>query len=288
MNESHLAIDRPPVRPVIESGRCGGEPGEVTRAGSDWLGWSDNVAHPNAPEGGGGPGNFSRIPQTESTPSDLPSPWQPGPHGTIPLQGTPTPRPPNPPPVTSPGSIATLKQVANDTVDVLVDAKIIADGSGGASGGKTTFKGGSAWSAPGYSTDKAGKILKFTGKFTWKGTIVIQTVYASGAKPTDVSCYGRGTTAADVRAGNITLGFHESCHRDDYTSYLQNNKLPDPPTLTVGMSEADYKRATKDFGDALKDYLKMMEDESNQKTDEVGHQRSTWLSSGKCYSHTVP
>ena len=56
-------------------------------------------------------------------------------------------------------------------------------------------------------------------------TVTIQTRFGTG-KPDDDSAYGRGTTPGDIAAGNVTLGFHESCHRKDMISYLTNTPLP--------------------------------------------------------------
>jgi hypothetical protein len=256
--------------------------------GTEWVGWSDTIAHPGARDGGGGPGHFSRVALADSGAADLPSPWQAGPIGSVPMQAQPAPRPPNPPPATNPRNLGTLKKKATDVFDVLVDYEIVADGAGGHGGAETSFKGGLTWSAPGFNKDGKGKITKFSEKFVWKGTISIQTLYAPGAHPADVSCYGRGTTPADVSARNITLGFHESCHRDDYVAYLQAHDLPDPPALSVGMSEADYRKAIKDFDEALKKYAKAMESQSFNATDEVGHRKSAWLATHACFRHTVP
>jgi hypothetical protein len=170
-------------------------------------------------------------------------------------------------------------------MDVEVDAEIVADGTGGGSGAETTFRGGQVSSSPGYSADGHGKIVKFDGKFTWKGTVVIQTNYGSGASADQVSCYGRGTTDGDQRDGNVTLGFHESCHRDDYAAYLKANSLPEPPAMSIGMKATDYDTAVADFGKALRAYFKAMKDDSIATTDEVGHKKSTWLRTKKCFEH---
>jgi hypothetical protein len=251
------------------------------------MGWSGGVAHPDAPAGGGGPGGFSRPTLAQADVGELPDPWQPGPSQPLPLEGSPAPAPPKAPPATRPRALGTLKSAQSDLLDVEVDAVIVADGTGGSAGAETTFEGGQAWTAPGFSTDGK-KIVSFDGKFTWKGTVTIQTVYARGSAATDVSCYGRGTTDDDVRARNVTLGFHESCHRDDFVNYLASNSLPDPPALSIGMSESAYNKALADFGKELKAHFAAMKAESDARTDQVGYTKAKWRRTGKCFTHIVP
>jgi len=270
-------------------GRSGGRPGTSVSVGREWVGWSQQVAHPGAPLGGGGPGSFSpSAPLRADGSSDLPSPWQPGPIGLDPdAIPTDTPKPANPPPATNVKSLGSVKQVKSDMVEYEIEAEIVADGSGGVStGAKTSFTRVPS-SSPGYDS-KDGKITKFNGKFTFKGTITIQTKYASDSTPSTLSCYGRGTTDTDVKSRDITLGFHESCHRADYEGYLSAHPLPDPPAMTIGMKAADYDAATKAFAAALNQYWHDMEAESVQKTDEVGFTLSKSNRTNSCYVHMVP
>lgn len=264
-----------------------GESGQVTRLGSEWSGWSERVAHPDAPAGGGGPGHFARSPLGERD-SDLPSPWTPAPAADIPLQGKPVPVKKKPAPVTVAKALGALKHVQDAMNDVHVDAEIVADGGDAPKqGARTSFKGGTKFASPNAKT-KGKEIVSFTSKFVWKGTIKIQTAYAASADPNDVSCYGRGTTEQDVKAGKITLGFHESCHRADYEAYLKAHALPDPPTFSVGMTVGAYRQATRDFEAALASYFEKMESDSHAKTDEVGHRLSTRQATNQCYRHVVP
>lgn len=87
---------------------------------------------------------------------------------------------------------------------------------------------------------------------------------------------------------DITLGFHESCHRNDYVAYLGVHRLPDPPKLAIDMTVADFEKATAVFGKELKAYFKAMEAESVANTDEVGHCKSTWVRTRTCFQHTLP
>ena len=266
-----------------------GRPGTSVRVGNEWVGWTELVAHPNAPLGAGGPGNFSpRFPLNANLESDLPSPSQPGPIGAVPLD-TPTaaPTPANAPPVTNPASLGIIKEVQNEFTDYKIEGEVVADGSGGVpTGAKTSFSQVSSTS-PTYDSD-AGKITKFQGKFTFKGTIKIQTKYAADSTADSLSCYGRGTTNTDVTNRDITLGFHESCHRADYQAYLKANTLPDPPPMSIGMKAADYDKAAAAFGTAIMKYYSDMHADSITKTDDVGFTLNKANKTNSCYVHVLP
>jgi hypothetical protein len=266
-----------------------GRPGTSVRVGREWVGWTDRVAHPDAPAGAGGPGSFSRMPLVDANEvSDLPSPWQPGPTGPEPLDTPATgPKPPNLPPATNPRSLGVVKEVQNDMVDYKIEAEIVADASGGVTTGANTEFTKVASTAPSYGAEN-GKITKFNGKFTFKGTIQIRTTYAADSNAKTLSCYGRGTTDTDVKNRDITLGFHESCHRADYEAYLKANALPDPPTMTIGMKATDYDAAAAAFAKALTKYWADMTADSVKKTDEVGFTLSKANKSNSCYIHEVP
>jgi hypothetical protein len=268
--------------------QAAGRPGTSVRVGREWVGWNQVVAHPGSPRGAGGPGNFApRSPLSDNAESDLPSPWRPSPAGAEPLD-TPlaTPKPPNPPPATTAASLGVVKEVQNDLVDYKIEGEIVADGSGGTSGANTDFSKVPSKS-PSYDAE-GGKITKFKGKFTFKGTIKIQTTYAADASATDLSCYGRGTTDTDVKNRDITLGFHESCHRADYQAYLKNNALPDPPAMSIGMKADEYDKAAAAFSAALNKYYADMKADSVKKTDEVGFTLTTANKTNTCYVHEVP
>jgi hypothetical protein len=270
------------------TGKVEGKPGAATKVGSEWLGWRGTIAHPDSPAGGGWPGHFSRVRLGQREHGTLPSPWRRGPLQSIPLQGAPAPRPANLPPATNPRSLGVLKSLQNDLMDVNVDAKIVADGTGARAGAVTSFTDGTAQTVPIPHHDRHNKIIKFGGKFSWRGTVTIQTVYAAGVGPSTLSGYGRGTTDSDVRNRDITLGFHESCHRNDYVAYLQAHTLPDPPQLAIGMNVAEYNTAISTFRKELHAYFKAMKEESVANTDEVGHCKSTWVRTRTCFQHTLP
>ena len=104
-------------------------------------------------------------------------------------------------------------------------------------------------------------------------TLTIQTVYGTPATATSPSGYGRGTTEPDKSSRNTSLGFHESCHRQDHLDFLSANA---PPVFTgrVGITETEYTQAVKDFPEAVATYKQKMIDSSVANTDEVGKKKS--------------
>lgn len=279
----------------MADGKVAGRAAESRRVGAEWSGWSGQVAHPDAPAGGGGPGFFAEAGgglESSGAPSDrgsdLPSPWQPGPYNELDNEEKPPekPKPANAPPAVNARALGTQKSVQRDFVDVEITAAVLDDTTGGPSNGAHTEFTMPKVKAPGYDTDK-GKITAFNGKLTWKGSIDIQTLYGSGASPSVLSCYGRGTTADDVKNRDITLGFHESCHHADYIAYLGSHPLPDPPEIKKDMLATDYEDKVAKFIKAVGDYKKAMDAASEKNTDEVGHRLSQVDSKG-CYNHLVP
>jgi hypothetical protein len=246
-------------------------------------GWKGNKTHPKAPLGGGGPGGFT-TPGVEKANRDA--------VGTRVLDSSGTKLAAaggrrKPPPVTTP-----LREVvfgrSNQTEDIEVYVEIIADGTTDDTsirGAETTFDStGISANAPGYSwTERRGRkvVTALSGRFELKGTITIQTVYKPGSKATDRSLYGRGTTKADIKKGNTSLGFHEYCHRQDFLRFLKKNKLP---TFTgkLGQTEAAFQKAAALLDKEFKKYWKAMSSYSDRRTDEVGYKKSKCIKDGKC------
>ncbi|HZX47841.1 MAG TPA: hypothetical protein VFF47_01330 [Nitrospirota bacterium] len=170
-----------------------------------------------------------------------------------------------------------------------ISVTILTDGANPEiTGAKTSYDASGVTSGtPGWSghrrKDGAVVVDTLTGPYELKGTITIQTVYGPGAKSTDTSLYGRGTTPKDLADGNTTLGFHESCHREDYLGYLKTKPLP-VFTGKARMTESDYASAQTAFKNAVDKYLKDMETASHSKTDEVGYKKSECIKDGKCRS----
>ncbi len=184
-----------------------------------------------------------------------------------------------------------VKSIQDSLHDVSIELRILDDTTGAVTAGSaahTQLTPPGAWSYPGYETDRHDKISAFTGKFEWKGVIEIQTTYKPGADPSDLSCYGRGTTPDDERTRDITLGFHESCHRLDYETFIKNNALPEPPTMQIGMTPKQYEAGTKAFEKAVDAYFEKASASSGAKTDEVGFRRSRALSTHQCFQHILP
>ena len=161
----------------------------------------------------------------------------------------------NPPPRTKAGK-APVAKFKTAIMDVDVQSEVLPDGVANTSAfhGKTSYRvvgvGRKAFaSTPGARTvlkDGTQTVTKLTGRAEIKGLVRIQTVYGSKSKATDRSGYGRGTTAADEAAGNTSLGFHESCHRQDYLDYLAGHALPEY-TGAAGMTAAEFDEAASSF-----------------------------------------
>lgn len=257
------------------------------------VGWKGKISHPNAPQGGGGPGMFAQQQPLSgsgnhsSTNFNQNSMHRFHPQSAKPLGGAPAQLAAlkkNPPPATKPEKIK-LKSQKSRVVEVELYIEIKADERKGVMSGdaKTEYKLPS-YSFPGYRHDSSGKIIRFNGRYEWKGSIVIQTFYGPGAYPKDLSCYGRGTTKTDVQKGDITLGFHESCHREEYVKYLNDHPLT-IPDLKVGMTVHEYESEQQKFKQERENYNKAMEQYSYDNTDEVGHKKSQKAQTGKCYQH---
>jgi Domain of unknown function (DUF4157) len=100
-------------------------------------------------------------------------------------------------------------------------------------------------------------------------TLYIKTFYGTRASSSDTSAYGRGTTAADIAAGNTTLGFHEGSHGQDYQDYIAQNPLPQF-TLEVPATIRQYNAAMRTFNSDVSTYYADMSSHSETHTDMVG------------------
>ncbi len=100
-------------------------------------------------------------------------------------------------------------------------------------------------------------------------TLYIKTFYGAAASASDTSAYGRGTTAADVAAGNTSLGFHEGRHGQDYQDYIAQNALP-AFTLAVPATIGQYNAAMRTFNSEVSAYYADMSTHSETHTDMVG------------------
>ncbi len=100
-------------------------------------------------------------------------------------------------------------------------------------------------------------------------TLYIKTFYGTRASSSDTSAYGRGTTAADIAAGNTTLGFHEGSHGQDYQDYIAHNPLPQF-ILEVPATRRQYNAAMRAFNSEVNTYFAAMSTHSETHTDMVG------------------
>ncbi|WP_020472016.1 hypothetical protein [Zavarzinella formosa] len=198
-----------------------------------------------------------------------------------------------PPPTTTAAKII-IKKVTNALQDIDVTAEILPDGTTADKSvqGHTSFDPVGAWSdgqggtvffkTPGYSWEKKGAleiVSKLSGPVQIKGNVKIQTIYGPNAKATDTSGYGRGTTPEDEAAGTTSLGFHESCHRDDYVNFLKLKPLP-AFGGKPGQTKQQYAQAVTAFGNAIQKYFTDMDQDSFRKTDEVGYKSTEYDAKG--------
>ena len=186
----------------------------------------------------------------------------------------------NPPPPTIPGvrvvkQSETPKEKADVTVQILMDGVGI---SKEGTAGTDIDPSGVVFTTPEAETNDKG-VVTSVGQTQIIGVMKIQTKYASGAKATNTSAYGRGTTDADIAAGNTSLGFHESCHRDDYLTFLKNNPLPSF-TGAPGMTTGQYNDAKQKFSDDQDAFYAAMDAYTEKQTDEVGYKKSEYDAKG--------
>jgi hypothetical protein len=246
---------------------------------SSWINDDGDIVHPNAPRGWGGPGRFRygnclgrdqeffppvshhqaaearyRI-LSDADKEKLRTMWQRA----------------NPPPVT----VAQTLTINGVRVNILADTTTNSTGviDFTEAGARTNLKMAPMTMPKAYLSGPANDPSSWTVKKLLDPlpviTFTIQTVYDPGAKAEDKSAYGRGTTWEDGWNGDITLGFHESCHRADHLEFLRTHA---PPVFggKVGMTEAQYKQAWTNFGAACTAYHKKMDEYTEAHTDEVG------------------
>lgn len=184
-------------------------------------------------------------------------------------------------PRTQVGSFGTLLRVASEFVEVNVEGQIVRDSTAEHPHTRFTFP---AYTFELNAKTRDGKVEGLTGKFRWVGAVTVATSYPASSQREDYSCYGRGTTDSDRHAGNTSLGFHESRHRQDYRAFLLEHVLPAPPQLRNGMSVEAFQAALPTFERAFEGYKEEMRVDSLSKTDEVGHTISRYRQAG-CYVH---
>lgn len=193
-----------------------------------------------------------------------------------------------PPPETRPRTI-NLNRFSNSQISFEVVIKVLPDNTKRKKKGALTKyipmsggKPGLSYAFPATDLEKRGRgliVKKILGPVKVTGTIFIKTAYGRDQNSTFKSEYGRGTTKDDESEGNTSLGFHESCHRNDYIKYLETMARP---TFggKVGTTNQDYIKATKKYMKDLEKYLDDMEKYSEKRTDGVGYTKSEYDKNG--------
>lgn len=236
-----------------------------------WVSSSgDVVAHPNAPRGGSGLGDSkgARSLGLSNDPFDsLPHPLAPDARKLDPnLLGDKAEEldttDPQPAPIVSKDEKKTINGVP---VTIEKDKT----GQSGFTGAQTSF-GLDAGTLPESEIDnKTTRVTKILGSLP-SITGTIGTSYAKGANVSGKSAYGRGTTDDDKKKGNVTLGFHESCHRQDHQDFLKANTLP-KFSGKVGNTEKEWNDAYDAYVEAVEAYTKKSHTNTFSVTDEVGN-----------------
>lgn len=116
--------------------------------------------------------------------------------------------------------------------------------------------------------NSAGVVTRINGPRAPRATI--RTTYGRGVSASSRSGYGRGTTAADVAAGNTSLGFHEGRHGVDYLRYFAAHPFPQF-TGRVGMTGAEISAAASAYQAARAAYVADLQRVSTENTDCVGN-----------------
>jgi len=263
--------------------RVNGQPGRVVSVRPEWIGWKGDIAHPASPAGGSGLGHFRPAWPLRDSSDDRAEIWHSTVDEHILLADARPPTAPNPPPDTVVESFATPWSQDKGLFDVSIEGNILADGTADGIGTRARVDKLPKWPKPIRSSKDERIVESFKGRWVWHAKVEIQTSFPHRDCAGEVSGYGRGTTPEDVNARNITLGFHESCHRADMIEFLKTHPMP-LPKLKPGMTMAEFELERGGFAKLVTDYLQAMALDTETRTDEVGHRKST---KGR-FVHAVP
>jgi hypothetical protein len=264
---------------------------------SPWISREGDVVHPDAPAGSGGLGRFrtqgslgsegndpfgARHPRSPSLRTEALSDDE---KAEVLGEGVKIiEKPRNPPPATVPGTQPLKK--AQPTYDLDMTIEILADGKDDSlSGAKTDLKDkGVSIDGPQFrfngpddqkEPNPTDKLTAIIGKPTVTGSLTIQVVYGTvgniRVEPREEAAWGRGTTSADAAAKNITVGFHESCHRDDFIAYLKANAPVVTASFRAGMTYAEYLAEQDRILKAIDAWTLAAQAATRAKTDETGY-----------------
>ena len=235
------------------------------RLSPGWLNQNSDVVHPDAPAGGGGAGQFTRagLLGAEGEPEALPHPDAPSAGALDPIRLNEAQQLQEQAAVRKPAP-----RVTSDSTQTIKGMQVtLGKDTTGAAGLKAAFTDLSSSKPKVDASKPSGKDAKW--QFTVAPlTVKIWTEYGS-YDPESLAAYGRGTTDTDKKDGNVTLGFHESCHRADLLAYLNGN---DPPTFsgTPDMTTAQAQAAINAYMTAVKAYFDKAEEDTKKNIDEVG------------------
>lgn len=239
----------------------------ASKFSAEWLTNSGSVVHPAAPQGVGGPGAF-RAPGVFASGGD---------DELLPHPRSPAVKTVDPSLVRQADELEAAKvvrqlppKVAAESTETIrgMSVKLMKDLSGDASAGDaiTDLRSKPAGKVTYQSDRPGGTVTSVNNGLKW--SVEIQTRYGAGTPEGD-SAYGRGTTKADKESGNVSLGFHESCHRSDFLNYLRNT-----PTPVLGakkdQSTADADKAIAKYMSDWAGYFQTAKDQTILATDEVG------------------
>jgi hypothetical protein len=245
-----------------------------------WVTPPNVVAHPNAAANGNGPGSFQNPAQLGTNGNvfgSFPHPQAPGSQQLDPadlqdkaqeLQTAPQ----KPPPLITQDETKTINGISVTIKTDQMNASGVTEGEG------DTAMAVDPGSTPGFDHDgpadeskidkKKNKVTKIVDPMPVI-TATIQTRYKSSSSPAGKSAYGRGTTEQDKKDGNTSLGFHESCHRQDHMDFVKNNALPKFGGK-VGQTIEAYESEVDKYNDAVTKYQDKSAEESEKTTDQVG------------------
>ncbi|MCC2657001.1 MAG: hypothetical protein K0Q76_2109 [Panacagrimonas sp.] len=278
---------------------------------SPWVGSTGFPAHPTSPVGGGGPGNFVTGNRITGAPgnddSAVPHPLSPtGRHlllvqnhvdaldevgvaldTNVPVSGSTKP---NPPPKTKVETITGASR-SGTYEEIKVTVKVVADGVDSSAGSRaylkvsvsnkdavtppimeTEEKDESQRTVTSFAKQVGAKIVKDpTGKNKFTPTVTLQIMYGPSVSTSDRSAYGRGTTDADIKNNDTSIGFHEHCHLQAAIAYFKDSsKLPAAFTSKFGEKTSVFEAAQSTWGKSFEEYFKDEEKASLQTVDEVG------------------
>ena len=236
---------------------------------AQWLNQSGQLAHPDSPQGQGGMGAFR---QAGIVGAGGPSNFLPDADSPVGQLGHPDTIQLGAGDQKKKADRQAAPRVRTDAADEVVHGiltlqlKADVEGVEKLNGALTTFFNTSNGGKVTSHANEAGIVDEMGNTLAW--TIEIVTQYGTGDPEADAA-YGRGRMASDELVGNVTLGFHESCHRADLLAYFRNTA---PPVFAgkLGDTSTAFKKAVDAYLAAWTPYFANAKKLSIANTDEVG------------------